>query len=202
MQANTAGASMPESYYTLESLDANKSLGFLIKRCGIVMTQIAERRFESQPVSFTQWMVLMWLVQRPHASPSELSAHLGHDMGALTRVADELERDGMVRRERSQRDRRAVELATTPDGSRQALAGKQLMVELLNELVAPYTNTEVDILISLLQRLLSRLQDTAELSTPSDPQSAASNPRGNRRSPRASPKSPNIRRDARRKRLK
>jgi DNA-binding MarR family transcriptional regulator len=193
---------MPESYYTLESLEANKSLGFLIKRCGIVMTQIAERRFESQPISFTQWMVLIWLVQRPHASPSELSAQLGHDMGALTRVADELERNGMVRRDRSQHDRRAVELAITPDGRRQALAGKRLLLELLNELVAPYTNTEVDILISLLQRLLSRLQDTAQLSAPSDPQSAASKQRGNRRSPHASPTSQNIHRKSRRKTLK
>jgi DNA-binding MarR family transcriptional regulator len=191
---------MPESYYTLESLEANQSLGFLIKRCGIVMTQIAERRFESQPISFTQWMVLIWLVQRPHASPSELSAHLGHDMGALTRVADELERNGMVRRERSQHDRRAVELAITPDGRRQALAGKRIMVGLLNELVAPYSHTEVDILISLLQRLLARLQDTAQLSTPSEPQNAGSNPPGNRRAPRASPKSRTTRRDSRRKR--
>jgi DNA-binding MarR family transcriptional regulator len=179
---------MAESYYTLESLEAGKSFGFLIKRCGIVMTQIAERRFQSQPVSFTQWMVLMWLLQRPHASPSELSAHLGHDMGALTRVADELEKDGLVRRDRSEHDRRAVELAITPEGRRQALAGKRLMVELLNEIAAPYTNAEVDILVSLLQRLLSRLQDTAELSTPSDSQGTASNQRGSRRSPRASPK--------------
>ena len=190
---------MSESYFTLESLDANKSLGFLIKRCGIVLTQIAERGFESQPISFTQWMVLIWLVQRPFASPSELSAHLGHDMGALTRVADELELNGMVRRDRSQHDRRAVQLAITPDGRRQALAGKRLMVELLNKLVAPYSNAEVDTLISLLQRLLSRLQDTAQLSTPADPQSAASSQRGNRRSTRGSQKSRNTHRESRRK---
>jgi DNA-binding MarR family transcriptional regulator len=193
---------MPESYYTLESLEAGKSVGFLIKRCGVVMTQIAERRFQSQPVSFTQWMVLMWLLQRPHASPSEFSAHLGHDMGAFTRVADELERDGMVRRDRSERDRRAVELTITQDGRRAALAGKRLMVELLNELVAPYTNAEVDILVSLLQRLLSRLQDTAELSTLSNPQSASTDQRGNRRAPRASSKSRNVHPDSRRNALK
>ena len=180
---------MPDSYYTLELLEANNSLGYLIKRCGIVMTQIAERRFESQPISFTQWMVLIWLHQRPHASPSELSVHMGHDMGALTRVADELERKGLVRRERSERDRRAVELAITPDGRRHALAGKQLMVELLNELVAPYSTAEVDILISLLQRLLSRLQDTAQRSSPADSQSTATHQSTNRRSTRASAKS-------------
>jgi DNA-binding MarR family transcriptional regulator len=188
---------MPESYYTLESLEANKSLGFLIKRCGIVMTQIAERRFESQPISFTQWMVLIWLVQRPHASPSELSAHLGHDMGALTRVADELQRNGLVRRERSERDRRAVELAITADGRREAQAGKRLLVGLLNELLEPYTNAEVDILISLLQRLLARLQDTAQLSTPADPQSTTSNRSGHRRSTRTTAKSRNTPRKSR-----
>jgi hypothetical protein len=81
-----------------------------------------------------------------------------------------------------------VELAITPDGRRQALAGKRLMVELLNEIAAPYTNAEVDILVSLLQRLLSRLQDAAELSTPAESPSTASKQRGNRRSPGASPK--------------
>ncbi len=115
---------MPESYYTLESLEANNSVGFLIKRCGIVMTQIAERRFESQQISFTQWMVLIWLTKRPQASPTELSAHLGHDMGALTRVVDELEREGMVRRDRSQHDRRAVEIAITPEGRRRGARRK------------------------------------------------------------------------------
>jgi DNA-binding MarR family transcriptional regulator len=193
---------MPESYYTVESLEANNSVGFLIKRCGIAMTQIAERRFESQQISFTQWMLLMWLTKRPQASPTELSAHLGHDMGALTRVVDELERGGMVRRDRSQHDRRAVEIAITPEGRRVALAGKRLMVDLLNELLAPYSKAEADTLVSLLQRLLLRMQDASPLSTLSDPQSAAASPRGKRSLRRASPKPPAVREAARRRTLK
>jgi DNA-binding MarR family transcriptional regulator len=192
---------MSESYYTIESLEANNSVGFLTKRCGIAMTQIAERRFESQQISFTQWMVLMCLTKRPQASPTELSAHLGHDMGALTRVVDELERGDMVRRDRSQRDRRAVEIAITPEGRRVALAGKRLMVDLLNELVAPYSKAEVDTLVSLLQRLLLRMQDASPLTTLSDMQSAASSPRGNRPR-RVSPKPPGVRESARRRTLK
>jgi DNA-binding MarR family transcriptional regulator len=193
---------MSESYYTVESLEANNSVGFLTKRCGIAMTQIAERRFESQQISFTQWMVLMCLTKRPQASPTELSAHLGHDMGALTRVVDELERGNMVRRDRSQRDRRAVEIAITPEGRRVALAGKRLMVDLLNELVAPYSKAEVDTLVSLLQRLLLRMQDASPLFTLSDMQSAASSPRGNRRPRRVSPKPPAVPGSARRRTLK
>ncbi len=191
---------MPEAFYTLESLQPNNSVGFLIKRCGVVMTQIAERRFESQPISFTQWLALIWLTQRPHASPTELSTHLGHDMGALTRVVDELEHERMVRRDRSQHDRRAVEIAITPKGRRVALAGKGLLVDLLNELVAPYSKAEVETLISLLQRLLLRMQDAAQLSSPSDPPSAAPGQRVNR-SARARPRAQTTRRESRRKML-
>lgn len=193
---------MPESYYTIESLEANNSVGFLAKRCGIAMTQIAERRFVSQQISFTQWMVLMCLTKRPQASPTELSAHLGHDMGALTRVVDELERGDMVRRDRSKHDRRAVEIAITPEGRRAALAGKRLMVDLLNEIVAPYSKGEVDTLVSLLQRLLSRLQDASPLSTLPDVQGAPSSPRGSRRPRRVSPKPPAVRESTRRRTLK
>jgi DNA-binding MarR family transcriptional regulator len=193
---------MPESYYTVESLEANNSVGFLTKRCGIAMTQIAERGFESQQISFTQWMVLMWLTKRPQASPTELSAHLGHDMGALTRVVDELERGAMVRRDRSRHDRRGVEIAITPEGRHVALAGKRLMVDLLNELVAPYSKAEVDTLVSLLQRLLLRMQDASPLSTLSDAQGAATSPRGNRRPRRVSRKPPAARGAPRGKTLK
>lgn len=152
---------MVEPYYTLETLEPNVSVGYLIKRCGILMTQLAERRFESQDISFTQWMILMWLSKREHASPTELSTHLGHDMGALTRVVDDLERISLVRRERSRSDRRAVEIAVTPEGRRLAQAGKRLMVGLMNEVVGPYSKQETELLISLLQRMLGQLQDTA-----------------------------------------
>ena len=85
-------------YYTLASLEAGKSVGFLIKRCGVLMTQVAERAFEAQPITFTQWMVLMRVGSQAHMSATQLSEELGHDMGALTRVVDTLERRGLLRR--------------------------------------------------------------------------------------------------------
>lgn len=171
---------MAVRYYTLESLEASGSIGFLLKRCGVLMMQIAEDRFKSQPISFTQWMILMWLTQRPHASPTELSAHLGHDMGALTRVVDELERNALVRRERSPHDRRAVQIVITPEGRRLAHTAKRAIVDLLNELVEPYSRTETEVLISLLQRLLLRLQEVAGTATPAEPPSTAPDQHDNR----------------------
>lgn len=193
---------MTGPYYTLESLEAHTSVGFLIKRCGILMTQFAERRFESEPLSFTQWMILMWLTQRPHASPTELSAHLGHDMGALTRVVDQLEHEALVRRERSELDRRAVQIAVTPEGRRMAHAGKRVMLDLVNQLVEPLSRTETDALISSLQRLLMQLQEIGKSATPAEPASPAPRQRGTRGVKRAGKSRSTERKQPRRKSLK
>ena len=179
---------MAEPYYTLESLHADQSVGFLVKRCGLVMTLLAERHFESQPISFTQWAVLMWLSMRPHASPTELAAHLGHDLGALTRMVDELHREGLVRRDRSEQDRRAVEIAITPEGRRMAQVSKRVVLDLMNELLAPYSRPEVDVMIATLQRLLSGLEGLLRRSMPVEtPASAAKQPRRPRQ---ATPRKP------------
>lgn len=153
---------MSEPYYKIETLEPMKSIGFLIKRCGVMMSQLAERRFESQQISFTQWLVLIRLRFRAHMSATQLSDEMGHDMGALTRVVDSLERAGFVRRERSQHDRRAVEIAITPEGRSAVEATLGFVVDMLNQLVEPFSDREVDTLIALLQRTLARLQDLAD----------------------------------------
>jgi DNA-binding MarR family transcriptional regulator len=172
---------MAKSYYKVDTLEADNSVGYLVKRCGLLMTQIAERRFEALSVSFTQWVTLMRLSsQQSHMSATQLSKEVGHDMGALTRVIDELERRGLVRRERSRRDRRAVEIAITAAGRRQAKSAKRVMVALLNELVEPYTEADIDTLIGLLQRMLLHLQRAAATASAAPTPAKARTARGPR----------------------
>jgi DNA-binding MarR family transcriptional regulator len=153
---------MVQDYYTLESLQAANSVGYLVKRCGQLLMQVAERRFESQPITFTQWTVLAQLSQHPHVTPTELSKNLGHDMGALTRVVDDLEELSLVRRERNEFDRRAVRILVTAEGRRLAKTTMPVVVDLANDLVAPYSEAETDLFVSLLQRLLGRMERMAE----------------------------------------
>ncbi len=169
---------MTESYYTVDTLEAQTSIGFLVKRCGVLMSQIAERRFASEPISFTQWLVLANLARFEHLSATALSEETGYDMGALTRIVDGLESAGLVRRERSERDRRAVEIALTAEGRRRVQSSKRLMVELLNGLVATYSKNEIDTLIALLQRMLQRLQEAAQASSAPEAQATPKTSRG------------------------
>ena len=176
---------MSEPFYSVDTLEAPSSVGFLLKRCGILMSQIAERRFASEPVSFTQWFVLATLSRFEHLSPTALSAQTGQDMGALTRIVDDLTLKALVHRERSEQDRRAVEISLTPNGRKRVQSGKHVVVELLNLLVAPYSRQETETLIGLLQRMLAQLQ-VAESQEPPKARPAAeidgSRPRRARRS--------------------
>jgi DNA-binding MarR family transcriptional regulator len=155
-------------YYTPENFGPGNSVGYLIKHSGSLMSQIAESVFEGQPISFTQWIVLMNL-QKCGApmSPTALSDEVGHDMGALTRVVDALEHSGYVKRERGLQDRRTVEISITPAGRRQVEECRRLVMELQNILVEPFSRGEIDSLIGLMQRMLARLQDY--LDQPPDP---------------------------------
>lgn len=159
---------MSQPYYTVDNLEAGRSVGFLLKRCGALMSQVAERRFAAAQVSFTQWMVLANLGRFEHLTASALSAETCHDMGALTRIVDDLEEESLVRRERSEQDRRVVEITLTPEGRRHLQAGKRLVVELLNSLLGPFSRQEIETLIALMQRLAARLQE-ADRITPAAP---------------------------------
>ena len=163
-----------QPYYTVESFEPMRSLGFLIKRCGALMAQIAENEFQSQPISFTQWIVLMKLRFHAHLSATQLSEEIGHDMGALTRLVDSLERSGFVRRERSQQDRRAVEITLTAEGRRQVEGSIHILVDMMNQLVEPFSSSEIDALIAQMQRMLAHLQN--HIDGVHDPRPAAERP--------------------------
>ena len=163
-----------QPYYTVESFEPMRSIGFLIKRCGALMAQIAENQFEAEPISFTQWIVLMKLRFHPHMSATQLSGEICHDMGALTRLVDSLERSGFVRRERSKQDRRAVEITLTDVGRRQVEGSIHILVNMMNQLVEPFSGSEVDSLIGQLQRMLVHLQN--HIDEVHDPRPAAERP--------------------------
>lgn len=168
---------MAEPFYTVDTLEAPSSIGFLVKRCGGLVSQLAERHFASEQVSFTQWMVIANLGRYERLTATALSEETCHDMGALTRIVDDLEEEGLVRRERTERDRRVVEIALTPQGRKYLQTGKRLVVELLNSLAEPFSRQELETLIALLQRMMARLQEAQMTTLPTQPQQKQPRPR-------------------------
>ena len=146
------------------AMDPRGSLGYLIRRCGSLMTIIADEAFQETPLTFTQGLVLMSLCAHDsRMSPTRLCEEAAYDSGAMTRVIDDLERHGYVRRERNGRDRRTIEIVLTDAGRCEAESSVGLIENLLNELAEPFSTTEMDRLVSLLQRLHLRLRERIHL---------------------------------------
>ncbi|GAB3294757.1 MarR family winged helix-turn-helix transcriptional regulator [Epidermidibacterium keratini] len=92
-------------------------------------------------------------------SISEIARQAGVTPGAVSQWVSTNEREGMVVRERSDRDGRAVFVALTDDGKRRIDA---VVVDLLShedELVAGLSGRQVDQLAGLLKKLMSSLED-------------------------------------------
>ncbi|MFO7639066.1 MAG: MarR family transcriptional regulator [bacterium] len=73
-----------------------------------------------QSFSFSQVMVLQTLQRSRSMKMTELARFLGLSKTNATGLVDRLVRRGMVRRDRSEEDRRVVFVSLTPDGRRAA----------------------------------------------------------------------------------
>src|SRR5580693_4859337 len=103
-------------HYRAELYHARSSVGYLLKRAHMLMLDQMEPVVAGSDITITQWVVMMHLREGLAVNASDLCAQLRHDSGALTRLIDQLEARGLVQRERSREDRRAVELRLTDAG--------------------------------------------------------------------------------------
>ena len=133
---------MPEQFYDAATYQARDSVGYLVRRLYSIMRTRLEAAFAHHGLTLMQWIVLMHVRDGLARTASDIAREFSHDTGALTRVIDQLEKRGLLRRRRSARDRRVVELELTRAADvRQCVcelghAGKQLVAQhLLQRLV-------------------------------------------------------------------
>jgi DNA-binding MarR family transcriptional regulator len=145
---------VPACFYQPEGYSADESVGYLMKRVIMSITQAADRRLEPQGITHAQWWPLFMLRRSRASTVAELAREVQTDPGAMTRLLDRLESKGFCRRQRSTDDRRVVNIELTAEGK---VAADQVPVELsqvLNEHLAGFTKEEWTQLKSLLQRML------------------------------------------------
>jgi DNA-binding MarR family transcriptional regulator len=153
---------MAKPYFRAENYNCHQSLGYLTRRVQNLSSAHADRAFADEELTFTQWISLMGLREGIARTGADLARHLNHDTGAVTRMVDQLERRGLVRRERSKSDRRVVQLALTPRGRAVAKSFIPRIVDYWNEITAEFSSREISQLIDLLSRLILRLEAHAQ----------------------------------------
>lgn len=143
-------------HYRGDSYRPEQSIGYLMRQVVDLMGRSLDARMAQHGLTDAQWKPLLALAYCEGASASQMARKIACDNGATTRLIDRLEDKGLVRRERSESDRRAIHLHLTDDGRRAAQVVPYVIADVLNGFLADLTESEIEQLGSLLQRVLER----------------------------------------------
>jgi DNA-binding MarR family transcriptional regulator len=147
------------AFYRADSFSARNCVGYLVAHAHQQMRPQLEAVFDSLDLTFSQWRVLMCLRDGIAVTCADISRELSHDSGSLTRLVDQLDRRGLIRRSRDRKDRRVVTLALTPQGRAAVNSVLADVVAYFNDVLADFSAQETKTLIALLTRLLVRVTD-------------------------------------------
>lgn len=153
-------------FYTGDTYDLRRSLGFLLRQNGRMAIRLGEAAFADAGVSFTHWLSLFLLRKHMVATVGDLGRCLGFSSGAVTRLVDQLEKRDLVARSRSATDRRVMGIALTADGSDMADALLPRLLTMWNTVLADFGHQEAHALIGSLSRLAGVLRERLDQDDP------------------------------------
>ena len=148
----------PVNFYRASGYCADDSVGYLMRRVLMAITQAADKRLEPDGLTHVQWGPLFMLRMARASTVAELARELQTDPGAMTRLLDRLEAKGLCRRERCTDDRRVVRIALTPEGEASAARVPAVLAQVLNETLAGFSRAEWNTLKAMLQRMLDNVE--------------------------------------------
>ncbi len=144
-------------FYADSEFAPDISIGYLIRRAHQLGGVAMEPVFAAEGLTGIQWSALVSIFFGRGVTAADLARDLGHDKGAMTRLVDTLEERGWITRQRTPEDRRCVKLALTREGEAVALRCKRHVVACWNTWLADWSEAEVQMMISLLQKLRGTL---------------------------------------------
>jgi len=100
--------------------------------------------------------VLNLLKDQGPASQQEIGEQLGIDRTTMVEIVDELERQGIVRRERSANDRRSYAVTLTPGGKVKQKRAAEAFDAAAEDFFSPLSASDRERLLGMLARLIDR----------------------------------------------
>jgi DNA-binding MarR family transcriptional regulator len=125
----------------------------------VIQTRLEERLQKEANLSWAEFELLMRLrISADHLlQMSEIAAQLVGSPSGTTRIADRLERDGLIARETPRENRRIVRVQLTDRGRKVLADANEIIRTTLQEVLGDHlTESEVTELRALLRKLLER----------------------------------------------
>ncbi len=126
----------------------------LLSAANLVKAEVARRLRETFGTSLARFDLMAQLDRQPQGlTMNQLSRRMMVTAGNTTRLVDQLEKEGWVRRSSHRRDRRAVVVRPTPKGLRRFRTMARVHEGWIVELFSQLSREERDHLYGLLARL-------------------------------------------------
>ena len=141
-------------FYVAGQYRPEQSVGHLMNKVLSSILAQADKQLAPYQLTYVQWLPLFKLLTHDGITAAWLARDIAMDPAAMTRSLDRLERKGLIRRERSTHDRRAVHLHLTDAGKQVAIHVPEVLANVLNGHLQGFTADEWQHMQSLLQRML------------------------------------------------
>lgn len=150
--------------YTPATYNPETSLGRLMAEVSGRLLAALDDEMTGHGITGAQWVILMRIAGGRGSTAAELCRFSRYDTGSMTRMLDRLEEKGLIRRVRSATDRRRVLLELTPAGRRLHPQLPAVAVKVLNAHLRGFSEEEVALFTSFLQRMLANSAQPAAAS--------------------------------------
>jgi DNA-binding MarR family transcriptional regulator len=134
--------------------DPGRVVGRLIKQVFTSLLRGIDQRMQPLGLTAMQWEPLLLVYKGQANTVAALARESQVDCGAMTRMLDRLEEKQLLRRQRSDADRRVVHLQLTAKGRKVAEDILPLITEELRCQMHDFTPADTSTLIHLLQRMV------------------------------------------------
>lgn len=129
--------------------------GYLIKMVFNSMNRTLDQEMAPLGLTATQWRPIAMIAMGRADTAVELARQNGVDTGAMTRTLDRLEAKGLLRRQRSEQDRRVVKIELTEEGQTTVRHIPGNIARTLNHYLRGFSEAEVAMLMHFIQRMLA-----------------------------------------------
>lgn len=132
--------------------------GYMIANTGRRMTSTLTQLFQPHNLTSEQWSLLFALHHHVGVSQKELAELTGKDPANVTRILDQLERKGFVRREANPDDRRSFRMRNTPEGTAIAVALATIEERFVEEAVAGISEADLETFRTVMMAINANLE--------------------------------------------
>ncbi|RQR40239.1 MarR family transcriptional regulator [Burkholderia sp. Bp9143] len=123
------------------------------KACNRVTAEL-DAGLQEVGINARQLGILLALAYDDARSPAALAKLVGVDPGRMTRLLDVLKSRGLLERDRSDKDRRVVDVSLTQEGWETIARSAQVIPEIRRRRLAHFTQSDLDALSVLVRKLL------------------------------------------------